>query len=180
MFKQLLPLVAKRPLTITVVAVEGDKLRLNVVPHSLEKDGEINDKITHAHKNEVAAIPDGAIKALTTPLSVLATPEELDTDLAGILTGFVEQHVSLQQAVNRATEEIAAAIKVVDDRKKQESKVKTTRKEEKSQPADKGVTTEETSAENGKTDQTTLPMEWCKPAAAPPAAGTPEEAKGAN
>lgn len=173
MFKQLLPLVTKRPVTITIVGIEGGQLRLNVVPHSMEKDGEINDKITSTSRDEVAAIPEGAIKALTTPLSVLATPEELDADLAGILTGFVEQHVSLQQAVDRATVEIAEAVKQVDQRKKQEAKTKTARKDDKSEPAGKVGTTAETAAEDKKSDQTALPMEWCAPAAP-----TTDEAKG--
>jgi PRTRC genetic system protein E len=164
MFKQLLPFVAARPLTITIAGVEDGKIRLNIVPHSTEKDRRINDKITHANRDDIAAVPDSSIQALTTPLSVVGTPEELDTDLPALLTQFVEQHASLQQSVDRASQEIADAVKAVEERKKVEAKAKGGKKAEQTEPAGKGDTKQEQNT-TGNGTQTSLPMAWCVPPA---------------
>jgi hypothetical protein len=49
--------------------------RLNVIPHSRPEDGKANEEIKYSHKDEVAAIPDAAIKALTTSISLTGTAE---------------------------------------------------------------------------------------------------------
>ena len=82
MFTELMPLIEQRPLTITVAILNGGRqIRVNVVPQSLEKDGKVNDKIGYSNKDKIAKVPDEAIKALTTPLSLTGTAEEIDTDL---------------------------------------------------------------------------------------------------
>lgn len=160
MFTELLPLVTGRPLTITIVGVERDKLRLNVVPHSLEKDDKINTKINHSNREEVAEVPEDAINALTTPLAIVATPDELDKDLPALLTQFVEKHRTLQEAMDRAAQQISDAVKAVEERKKAEKPK--TKKEEKSTKSDTASTANPEPAKE-RSDQTALPMEWCKP-----------------
>ncbi|HEY6770274.1 MAG TPA: hypothetical protein VI386_36490, partial [Candidatus Sulfotelmatobacter sp.] len=76
MFKELMPVIADRPLTITVAALADGKIRVCVVPQSQDKDGMVNDKL--GYQKEVAKIPDASIKALTTALALTGTPEELD------------------------------------------------------------------------------------------------------
>ena len=151
MFKELLPLIKQRPLTLTVVAIEEDRIRLNVVPQVLKADGEANGKIKYSHRDEVAKIPDGAIRALTAPLSLSGTAEEIDARLPEILTHFTESHVSLQQTFDRARDEIAQAVKAIDEREKNKTKAKA--------PSSK----QQPKQEENKSDSGELLPLWCKP-----------------
>lgn len=118
MFTELMPLIKNRPLTITV-AVEGDsRLRLNIVPKPLEKDKGANGKIGSTHSKEVAPIPNEAIHALTTPLSITGTPEEVDAGLAEALTKYAASHQTLQQSFDSAAANIAEAVKAIDERER--------------------------------------------------------------
>ena len=83
MFIELMPLIEQRPLTITVAVLNGGRqIRVNVVPQSLEKDGKVNEKIGCSNKEKVQKVPDEAVKALTTPLSLTGTADEIDAELA--------------------------------------------------------------------------------------------------
>src|SRR5579859_2375966 len=96
MFRELMPLIESRPLSITVAVLTGGLIRVNVVPQMLEKDSKVNDKVGYSYKDKIAKIPESAINALTTPLSLTGTPEEIDQSLAETLTQFVESHGRLQ------------------------------------------------------------------------------------
>jgi len=67
MFTELMPLLRKRRLLLTVSLVEGDTIRATVVP---QKASETEDN------------------ALTTPLAITGTAEELDRDLPQQLVEF--------------------------------------------------------------------------------------------
>src|ERR1700721_1098245 len=126
MFTELMPLIEQRPITITVAVLSGSHhIRVNVVPKTLEKDSQVNDKIGYSNKDKVAKVPDAAIKALTTPLSLTGTPEEIDAELVQALKEFAESHVHLQKTVDQAKEQIAEAVKAIEDREKNKSKSKT-------------------------------------------------------
>ena len=126
MFTELMPLIEQRPLTITVAVLNGGRqIRVNVVPQTLEKDGKVNDKIGYSSKDKIAKVPDEAIKALTTPLSLTGTAEEIDAEFAQALREFAESHVQLQKTVDQAKEQIAEAVKAIEERDKNKSKVKT-------------------------------------------------------
>jgi PRTRC genetic system protein E len=136
MFKELHTLIQHRPLTITVAALGGDRIRVNVVPQSLESDNKVNDKVGFSNKDKIAKVPDSAIAALTTPLSLTGTPEEIDAELAQTLSAFTESHTQLQKTVEFATEQIAAAVKDIQERDKNKSKsssVSAAKREEKSE-----------------------------------------------
>jgi PRTRC genetic system protein E len=142
MFTELKQLLARRSLTITVAALENGHLRVNVVPHSLPEDQKVNEQIKYSHKNEVAAVPDEAIKALTTPLSITGTAEEIDPEFPAILSQYVESHVTLQQTFDRASNEISDAVKAIDERNKNKTKEKAAKSKQeekttKSQPEPK-------------------------------------------
>ena len=62
MFKELAPLVRHRAVLFTVSHVEDDQFRVNVIPKK---------------------IADGENDALTTPVSVTGTVEDLDKELPG-------------------------------------------------------------------------------------------------
>jgi hypothetical protein len=74
MFRELMPLIENRPLSITVAALSAGRIRVNVVPQVLEKDSKVNDKVGYSHKDKIAKVPESAINALTTPLSLTGTP----------------------------------------------------------------------------------------------------------
>lgn len=123
MFTELMPLIEQRPLTITVAVLNGGRqIRVNVVPQTLEKDGKVNDKIGYSSKDKIAKVPDEAIKALATPLSLTGTAEEIDAELAQALREFAESHVQLQKTVDQAKEQIAEAVKAIEARDKSKSK----------------------------------------------------------
>ena len=61
MFKELVPILRNRAVLMTATALDDDQIRVNVVPKKMK---------------------DGDHDALTTPLSVTGTAEELDAQLA--------------------------------------------------------------------------------------------------
>jgi PRTRC genetic system protein E len=149
MFTELKQLIAHRPLTITVVFLTDGRIRVNVVPQALPKDAEVNGKIKFSHKGEVAEVPESALKALATPLSLTGTPEELDAELPQALTQYSEAHVQLQQTLDQAKTQISEAVRAIDEREKAKPKSKTggarkddektVKPEEKGKPADVGL-----------------------------------------
>jgi PRTRC genetic system protein E len=90
MFKELVPVLRDRAVLLTVTLVEAGQIRVNIVPKKL-KDGD-ND-------------------ALSTPLSVTGTAEELDVELASTLIGFVGAHLQMKNALDKAKAEMDAASK---------------------------------------------------------------------
>jgi PRTRC genetic system protein E len=71
----------------------------------------VNEQIKYSNKNEVASVPEEAIKALTTPVSITGTAEDIDAKFPAILCEHVESHVQLQETLDRASAEIAEAVK---------------------------------------------------------------------
>jgi PRTRC genetic system protein E len=124
MFIELKPLIENRPLTITVAALSEGRIRVNVVPQALANDSKANEKIGYANKDKIAQIPESAIHALTTPLSLTGTPGEIDAELAQKLKAFVDSHLALQQSVDEAKQQIAEAVKAIEERDKARSKSK--------------------------------------------------------
>jgi PRTRC genetic system protein E len=160
-FSELKRLIAKRSLTITVAVLDDGQIRVNVVPHAQLADSKVNEQIKYSNKSEVASVPEEAIKALTTPISITGTAEEIDAKFPAILCEYVESHVQLQETLDRASSEIAEAVKAIDERNKAKAKDKTAKKEEKSKSEEP----------KPKTDET-LPLWWTDKTAAAP--GTPQ------
>lgn len=157
MFTELKKLIAKRSLTITVAVLDNEQIRVNVVPHARPEDKKVNEQISYSHKNEVASVPAEAIKALTTPISITGTAEEVDEKLPGILLQYVDSHVQLQNSFNRASNEIAEAVKAIDERNKAKAKEKSAKKDDKPQKEEP----------KPKADDT-LPLWWTDKSAAAP------------
>lgn len=155
MFTELKQLIEKRPLTITVASVSEGRIRVNVVPQALPKDAEVNTKIKFSHKGEVAEIPESALKALTTPLSITGTPEEIDTELPRALSAYSETHRGLQQTLDQAKTQISEAMRAIEEREKAKAKSK-------AHAGNKGE--DKDSKPAGKKDETVglLPL-WCAP-----------------
>ena len=101
MFKELVPYLRHRAVMLTVTHLEHDQIRVNVIPKKL-KDGE----------NE----------ALTTPLSVTGTAEELDQELPSTLVSFVSAHLQLKNSLEKAKAEMDAANKTAQAEARSKSK----------------------------------------------------------
>jgi len=102
MFTELMPLLRKRGLLLTVSLVEGDTLRATVVPQKAS-DNEDN--------------------AVTTPLAITGTAEELDRDLPQQLVEFTGAHLQLQSTLASAKADMDAAAKAArEEARKKTSK----------------------------------------------------------
>jgi PRTRC genetic system protein E len=99
MFTELMPLLRKRRLLLTISLIEGDTIRATVVP---QKASDTEDN------------------ALTTPLAITGTAEELDRDLPQQLVEFTGAHIQLQSTLASAKAEMESAAKAAreDARKK--------------------------------------------------------------
>jgi PRTRC genetic system protein E len=110
MFAELMPLLRKRRLILTVSLVEGDTIRATIVP---QKASETDDK------------------ALTTPLAITGTAEELDRDLPQQLVEFTGAHLQLQTTLASAKAEMEAAAKAA----REEARKKTSKPSVSTSPA---------------------------------------------
>ena len=106
MFKELVPVLRDRAVLLTVTLVDPDQIRVNIVPKKL-KDGD-ND-------------------ALTTPLSVTGTAEDLDAELSTTIVSFVGSHLQMRNTLEKAKAEMDAASKAAqaEARAKSKTPVKT-------------------------------------------------------
>ena len=105
MFTELMPLLRKHGLLVTISLVEGDTIRATVLP---QKASETEDN------------------ALTTPLAITGTAEELDRDLPQQLVEFVGAHLQLQSTLASAKAEMDAAAKAArEEARKKTSKPST-------------------------------------------------------
>jgi len=90
LFVELMPLLRKRRLLLTISLVEGDTIRATVVP---QKASDTEDN------------------ALTTPLAITGTAEELDRDLPQQLVEFTGAHLQLHSTLVSAKADMDAAAK---------------------------------------------------------------------
>jgi PRTRC genetic system protein E len=172
MFTELMPLILRRPLTLTVAAVGETQIRVNVIPKATDKDQGANKQIGYSHDKEVAKIPDGAVAALTTPLSLTGTPEEIDTQLAKTLTEFTNLHVGLQNTFDTAATAISDAVKAIDERER----LKKEQKNKKAAPSKP----DDPKADKGKEEEKLPSLFTASPApAAAVSADDPKESSGA-
>jgi PRTRC genetic system protein E len=169
MFAELYPLLVQRSLTITVAALNEDQIRVNVIPHSRLEDTKVNEQITYSHKDEVARIPEAAVKALTTPISLTGTAEEIDLKLSSALLEFVESHKQLQGSFDRARAEISEAVKAIDERNKAKPKSNAANSKNDSRADDKNK------SDSGLSKAAdTLPLWWTNSSVSPPGVVSPE------
>ena len=108
MFKELAPLLRHRAVLLTVTHVEEDRFRVNVIPKK---------------------ISDGENDALTTPVSVTGTVEDLDKELPQTLLHFVSSHLELKSALERAKAEMEQASKAARSEARKKLGSQTTKKD---------------------------------------------------
>lgn len=108
MFKELVPILRDRAVLLTVTLLDADQIRVNIVPKKI-KDGD-ND-------------------ALTIPLSVTGTAEELDSELPSTIIGFVGSHLQMKNTLEKAKAEMDAASKAAQAEARAKSKAAIGKKE---------------------------------------------------
>ena len=101
MFKELAPVLRHRAVLMTITSTEDDQIRVNVVPKKLKDDEN---------------------KALTTPITVTGTAEELDAELGPTLVDFVASHLQLKNTLVQAKADMEAAAKVAQTEARSKSK----------------------------------------------------------
>ena len=119
MFKELAPYLRQRAVLLTVTRLEEDQIRVNVIPQKLK---------------------DGENAALTTPITVTGTAEELDRDLPATLVDFVASHLQLKNTLDRAKSEMDAAAKAAQAEARAKSKTNTAKPATKPELAKTGET----------------------------------------
>ena len=100
MFTELMPLLAERTVLITVARDSDSTIRLNVCP-----------KRTTESENV----------ALSTPLSFVGTPEELDREFAKELAAYVDTHRQLGSTLAQAKATMEAAAKAAQEEAKRKA-----------------------------------------------------------
>lgn len=146
MFKELAPYLRQRAVLLTVTHIEEDQIRVNVIPQKLK---------------------DGENAALTTPLTVTGTAEELDRELPPTLVNFVSSHLELRNTLDRAKAEMDAAAKAAQAEAR--SKTKAPAKREPPKP-DPGVAETPKLAQPVKAETPKTASLFDAPAVAPSAA----------
>jgi len=96
MFVELMPLLAGRTVLITVAKVDDKTLRVNVIPHGKADDN----------------------PALSTPLTCIGSPEELDAELGKHLAGYVHTHQQTASTLAEAKATMEAAAKAAQEEAK--------------------------------------------------------------
>ena len=151
MFKELAPYLRQRAVLLTVTHVGEDQIRVNVIPQKLK---------------------DGENAALTTPLTVSGTAEELDRDLPATLVNFVSAHLELKNTLDRAKAEMDAAAKTAQAEARSKSKTAATRVAPKPEPEKAAETTKPLPQTPDRSKTASL---FDAPAPANPAADQDEE-----
>ena len=97
MFTELMPLLTDRTVLITVARESDTTLRAMAIPKRVR---------------------EGENAALSTPLSFVGTPEELDRDFGRTLAEYVEAHQRLSSTLAQAKAEMEAAAKAAQEEAK--------------------------------------------------------------
>ena len=118
MFKELVPILRNRAVLMTATALDDDQIRVNVVPKKMK---------------------DGDHDALTTPLSVTGTAEELDAQLAATLVGFVASHLQMKNALEKAKADMDTATKAAQAEARAKAKTPASKTPAKGEPTPAAV-----------------------------------------
>ena len=114
MFKELAPYLRQRAVLLTVTRLDAEQIRVNIVPQKVK---------------------DGENAALTTPLTVTGTAEELDRDLPAAVVNFVAAHLELKNTLDRAKAEMDAAANAAQAEARSKNKTQPTKVAPKPEPA---------------------------------------------
>ena len=119
MFTELLPLLERRQLLLTITQIKGPLVRVTLTPLKTK---------------------EGEDQSLTTPLIVEGTVDELDRDLGKQLSVFTASHSQLESTLTEAKAEMDAAAKAARDKAKKATAPATAKPAETAVPAKEEVT----------------------------------------
>ncbi len=119
MFIELMPLLAERTVLITVARESDTTVRATVIPKRTS---------------------EGENTALSTPLSFVGTPEEVDRDLAKELAAYVDAHRQLGSTLAQAKATMEAAAKAAQEEAKRKADEKRKAKPSNPSPAPAATT----------------------------------------
>lgn len=85
---------------------------MSIIPEAMESDLSAGDSLSH--------MPVHVRQALSLPIYLESTAEELDADLAGLIKGWVERHQTLRSAIAEANNAVDTAIATIRDIAKEE------------------------------------------------------------
>jgi PRTRC genetic system protein E len=131
MFAELLPILRNRALMITVGLMNDEAIRVHVIPKQVKND-------------------DSGDCALTSPLTVTGTAEELDRDFAAQLVGCTNSFVKLGSNLSEIEASHARAVKAVEAEKKKDLENKRKGAASKALPAAATPTEREPEIKHGK------------------------------
>ncbi len=101
MFQELHPLLKQRSLTITIAALNGEQIRVNIIPHSRPEDTKANEQIKHSHKDHVAGIPEAPVQSPNHTDFIDRNRGGIDAKLPGVLA--IERHHPVRGAARLRT-----------------------------------------------------------------------------
>jgi PRTRC genetic system protein E len=152
MFSELMPLLAERTVLITVALESNTTLRATVIPKRAR---------------------EGENAALSTPLSFVGTPEELDRDFGRALAEYVDAHQRLGSTLAQAKAEMEAAAKAAQEEAKRKADERRKAKSPTSTPVPVPSTQPAASASGGPAPGTTSSLFGGAPAE--PAQSQPQQ-----
>ena len=94
MFKELVPLLSKRSLILTITSVADERIRVTITPRPTGKDD---------------------VKELSQPFAVEGTAEELDTELPSAIVSYTAAHMTLENSLAQIKAGMDATLKEVKD-----------------------------------------------------------------
>ena len=94
MFRELLPLLTKRSLVLTLASVGDDRIRITITPRPTGKE---------------------EAKELAQPFAVEGTAEELDAELPHSIVSYTAEHLSLARSLEQVKANMEAALKEAKD-----------------------------------------------------------------
>jgi PRTRC genetic system protein E len=94
MFREFLPILRTRSITITLSLLKNDVIRANFFPMKLD---------------------DKESSALREPLSVEGSAEDLDSELNSAIVGYVATHLTIKESLERTKVEMQAVEKAAKD-----------------------------------------------------------------
>src|SRR5581483_1648163 len=101
MFTEVMLLLQKRCLLLSISLADGERIRVTLIPQ----------KVTETEDN-----------AITTPLAITGTAEELDRELPAQLAEFVATHLQLQSTLTTTKAEMEAAAKATREEARKKAK----------------------------------------------------------
>lgn len=124
MFIELLPVLKDRAVTITL-ALEGEFIRINVIPQKLGKRQDGDDDLPKSSKRY-----DSEPQILTEPFTAVATAAELDAELPALLVQYAEIRTGTAATIADLKSKSEEAIEAVKKETKKDEAAATKKNDE--------------------------------------------------